>query len=87
MTTIKANKTNLNKIIKWGSSRFNEYKKNEVISIILNALKKGEDCERHFGTGSFTERNNYGWGYNFTIKDGQATLQHTVTFETWLLTL
>lgn len=45
MKSIKANKTNLNKIIKWSSSRFNEYKKSKVIDRILQAIKKGEDCD------------------------------------------
>ena len=33
---MKLNKTNLNKLIKWTSSKFNEYTKNEVIDIVLN---------------------------------------------------
>lgn len=82
--TITANKSNLNKLIKWSSSCFNEYKKSEVINIILHAISKGEDVERHFGTGSFTERNSYGWGYDFVIKDGKATLTHTVTKEQYI---
>lgn len=82
---VKANKTNLNKIIKWSSSIFNEYKKSEVINIILQAIKDGEDTQRHFGTGSFTERNSWGWGYDFEIKNGQATITHTVTKEKYIL--
>lgn len=87
MKTIKANKTNLNKIIKWSSSRFNEYKKSEVIKKILTALADGVDTKIHFGTGAFTERNCWGWGYDFVIKNGQATLTHVVTKETYNLIL
>ena len=85
MQTVKANKTNLNKIIKWSSSSFNEYKKSTVIKKILTALSDGTDTEMHFGTGAFSERNCWGWGYDFVIKDGNATLTHTVTRETYLL--
>lgn len=86
METIKANKTNLNEIIKWSSSRFNEYKKSKVIDKILSALTDGTDIELHFGTGAFTEKNCWGWGYDFVIKNGNATLTHTVTKETYILT-
>lgn len=85
MATIKANKTNLNKIIKWSSSRFNTYTKAKVIDKILQAVNKGEDCEHHFGTGAFSERNCWGWGYIFKIENGKATIQHDVTKEYWLL--
>lgn len=85
MKTIKANKTNLNKIIKWSSSRFNEYKKNEVIDRILQAIKKGEDYEQRFGTGAFTERNCWGWAYIIKIQNGTATLRQDVTGEMYLL--
>lgn len=83
MKLIKANKTNLNKIIKWSSSRFNEYKKGEVIKEILTALTNGIDTEIHFGTGAFTERNC--WGYALKIQNGTATLKHDVTGEMYLL--
>lgn len=85
MKTINANKTNLNKIIKWSSSRFNEYKKGNVIKQILTALKDGADTEIHFVTGAYTEKNCWGWGCDFVIKDGQATLTHAVTKETYIL--
>lgn len=85
MKSIKANKTNLNKIIKWSSSRSNEYKKSKVIDIILQAIKKGEDYERHFGTGAFSERNCWGWGYILKIQNGMAILKHDVTGEMYLL--
>ena len=85
MQNIKANKTNLNKIIKWSSSRFNEYKKSEVIDRILQAIKKGEDYEQRFGTGAFTERNCWGCAYILKIQNGTATLRQDATNEMYLL--
>ena len=87
MQSIKANKTNLNKIIKWSSSRFNYYKKSEVIKEILSALSVGDDVEIRYGTGAFSERNCWGWAYVLTIKNGQATVRQDVTGETYILTL
>lgn len=73
---IKANKTNLNKIIKWSTSRFNEYKKSEVIEYILSDFKKGKDVKKTYGTGSYSESGNLaGWRYVFTIKNKKATLE------------
>ncbi len=85
MITIKANRTNLNKILKWSSSRFNEFTKTQVISKIIDAVNNGVNYEYHFGTGAFSERNCWGWGYDLKIVNGVATLQHDITKDTYLL--
>ena len=71
---IKANKTTLNKVIKWSSSKFNEYKKHEVVDIILKVYKENKNCEMTFGTGAFTERNCWGWRYHLVKEYGKTTL-------------
>lgn len=81
MLTIKANKTNLNKVIRWSSSSSNEFTKAQAIKRILDAIEKGADYKYHFATGAFSIRNCWGWGYDFEIKDGRATLTHDVTGE------
>lgn len=66
---IKPTKTNLNKIIKWSTSRYNEYKKKDVVNIIYDAIKNKENIE--LGTGSYTERGGC-WGrtYELIFEDG-----------------
>ncbi|KKN38230.1 hypothetical protein LCGC14_0755380 [marine sediment metagenome] len=67
---INLNKTNLRKIIKWSSSRYNTQNKTEVIEEILHWIKKGEDMEVRFGTGSFAEKGNLvGRAYILKIKN------------------
>ncbi len=84
---VKANKTNLNKIIKWSTSRFNEYRKGDVIEIILNKIKEGKDYKQRFGTGSFAESGSLaGWEYVFKIKNGEATLYDSINKKKFKLT-
>ena len=57
------NSTNLNKVIKWTSSKFNELKKKEVIEIIL-AMQVGE--VKFFNCGSYTE-NAWNGGLSYKV--------------------
>lgn len=61
---MKLNKTNLNKIIKWTSSKFNEFTKAEVIDEILR-MQVGE--ERAFSCGSYGE-GAWNGGYHYLIR-------------------
>lgn len=56
-------KSQLNKAIKWTSSKFNEYGKAEVIDKILKM--KPNTC-LHFECGSYGE-NSWNDGYHYTI--------------------
>ncbi len=53
---IKPTKANLNKIIQWSTSRYNEYRKGEVIDIILaNIANQGKGpIRREFSAGGYT---------------------------------
>lgn len=76
MEKLPANKTNLNKVIKWSNSRFNELKKDEVIEDILERIKAGKNGEWHYGTGAFSESSHLGqWSYDLIIKDGNFYLK------------
>lgn len=62
MTEIKMNKTNLNKIIKWSSSRYNTSSKKRAIEWALKCLKDGfyEVCDEKIysivlSSGSYCE--------------------------------
>lgn len=46
---MKLNKTNLNKLIKWTSSKFNEYTKDEIINKVFR-LKPDETLEVRCGS-------------------------------------
>ena len=46
---MKLNKTNLNKLIKWTSSKFNEYTKDEIIDKVFR-LRPGEIFECRCGS-------------------------------------
>lgn len=85
MKKITATKKELNKIIRWSSSRYNELKKKDVVNQIIFAIEIGEDTKRTFGTGSYSERGHLGgWDYILEIKQGIATLTEqsniTVTY-------
>lgn len=58
---MKLNKTNLNKIIKWTSSKFNVWTKKEVINMLLNMVYE-ESMD--FACGSYGE-NAWNGGYHY----------------------
>lgn len=75
MKNIIATKKELNKVIRWSSSRYNELKKKDVVNQIIFLLEIGEETKRTFGTGSYSERGHLGgWDYILEIKQGIATL-------------
>lgn len=65
---IAPTKSALNKVIKWSSSKFNEYKKCEFIETVMEELtrKSPKYTSRHFTSGSYgagstgNARSNYG---------------------------
>lgn len=72
---IKASKSNLKSIISFSPSRFNEYKKSEVIDIILKSLnEETKDCiiAKRFISGTYTEKKGYSTHYYF-YKDDKET--------------
>lgn len=73
---IRASKSNLKSIIKFSSSKFNEYKKNEVIDIILKYLDENDNniIAERFISGTYTENKGYGTHYYFYKDDKQAFL-------------
>lgn len=74
---IKASKSNLKSIIKFSPSRFNEYKKSEVIDIILKYIDEDtSNCiiAKRFISGTYTENKGYGTHYYFYKDDKQAFL-------------
>lgn len=57
-------KTELNKLIEWSSSRYNNYKKADVINDIIKIIKNKEIVTKEYDTGSFSPRNHLqGWTY------------------------
>lgn len=56
-------KSQLNEAIKWTSSKFNEYRKPEIIDKILEMKP---NTWLHFECGSFSENSWYG-GYSYTV--------------------
>ena len=70
---MKLNKTNLNKLIKWTSSKFNEYTKDEIIDKVLR-LKPFEEFECRcgsYGQGAW----NGGVNYKFYRVEDELILQ------------
>ena len=66
--TIKLTKLFLNKFIVWSRSRYNEYKKWQVIKIILNGIKEGRTGNKIFSSGSYCPYSNM-TGYGDYIID------------------
>lgn len=64
---IKASKSNLKSIISFSSSRFNEYKKSEVIDLILQYLNEDNNdiIAKEFISGTYTEKRGYSTHYYF----------------------
>lgn len=72
---IKATKKDLNSVIRWSSSRYNEKKKSDVVEQIIFLIEKGLDVKEEFVTGSYSERGHLGgWDYILEIKEGASTL-------------
>lgn len=77
--TIKPTKTDLNKVISWSTSKWNEYKKKEVIERILYHINSEYDLiEEEYRTGSYTTSGSLrGWGYKLVKKGDDITLIET----------
>lgn len=55
---IKCNRTNLNKIIKWTSSKYNEYMKEDVIVDIMSRINWCRNILWRYRCGSYAEGNH-----------------------------
>lgn len=67
---LKYTKTNLSKIIKWTSSKYNEYKKEEVILDMSSKINLCSVILWRYRCGSYVEGNhNRGKSYILYIKD------------------
>lgn len=87
MESIKATKADLNKLISWSSSKYNERKKSDVIADIIFRVEKGEDCTVEYRAGVYSEGAHTGqykskWtggAYTLEIKNGLATIRNEVS--------
>lgn len=70
-------RTELNKLIKWSNSRYNDYKKADVVNDIIRIIESKQDVEKVYETGSFCEKginkmtsgSNYGMTYKIKTKN------------------
>lgn len=69
---LKLMQANLNKILKWTSSKFNEYKKQDVVNYCLD-LEHNIFKTKEFNCGSYSEK-SYCGGYNYEIAKGIGTI-------------
>lgn len=84
---VKCNKSQLNKLITWSTSRFNEYRKSQVINTIIVNSTNLTDCCIEFRSGCYSERSHlYNTGCKFTssnytlfVEDGHAYLLNCVS--------
>lgn len=75
MIQIKTTQNEINDIIQWSSSRYNRYKKKDVVNRIIFLMEKGEDVYERYQVGSYTSHGSLnGWDYEFEIKNGSGTL-------------
>lgn len=70
---IKPTKKNLMEILKWSKSRYNEFKKREVVTNILNDLG-AESYLVEYIAGTYSETTGYGTHYTFLKENDQAYL-------------
>ncbi len=67
---LKYSRTNLNKIIKWTSSKYNEFTKDEVIQDLVARINLYASVIWRYRCGSYAEGNhNRGKSYVLYIKD------------------
>lgn len=71
---IKSSRENLENIIKWTKSKFNERKKSEVVNEIFNDLKSDKDVLKEYIAGTYTETNGYGTHYYFYKENNESFL-------------
>lgn len=75
--TVNINKTNLRKIIRWTSSKFNDYRKEEVIDLVLTEIERGENGFSEYSCGTYSDdiknkkAKNYGFSQQLAILDGK----------------
>lgn len=69
---LKLMQANLNKILKWTSSKFNEYKKQDITNYCLD-LKHDIFTTKEFNCGSYGEK-SYCGGYHYEIAKGIGTI-------------
>jgi hypothetical protein len=76
---IEPTKTNLNKIIEWSNSRFNERRKPDFINEIQDVIRRGVDYETpEYDVGNFSQNNkgtSRGGTYQFKQKDKKPVLR------------
>lgn len=72
---MKATKTNLKKLVDWSSSRYNEYRKSDVIDSMHSILQSGEGAKT-WSTGSYSERGHLG-GWTWRVDGAAQTITRT----------
>ena len=65
---VKNTKTFLNKTLVWSSSRYNEYKKKDVIDFIYNIKKEQHNFITSFDTGGFVDNGRNRCGSYIVVK-------------------
>lgn len=73
MIEIEPTEKNLKEILKWSKSRYNEFKKREVVTNILNDLG-AESYLVEYIAGTYSETTGYGTHYTFLKENDQAYL-------------
>lgn len=75
--TIKINKTNLRKIIRWTASRFNDWRKEDVVEMVMANINNGANGFTEYSCGAYSDNTksrknkNYGFTQYLAILDGQ----------------
>lgn len=72
MKTYPCNKTTLNRIVDWSSSRYCEWRKPDVITRMLAILNAGDGLMA-FSTGSYSPRGHLG-GWTWTVNGQERSL-------------
>lgn len=75
---IKCNKSQLNKLIIWSSSKYNDYKKSEVIEKIINSFKEKKDYVKEFRSGCYSYSAHYSKSVKCNFTSSEFTLVITM---------
>lgn len=85
---VKPTKTNINKIVKWTSSKFNDYRKKDVVDWVYRVSREpNENYLKLFECGAYSDASsrknasNHGFHQHVAVRDGKIRFVYALDSE------